>query len=56
MLTILLLSTGIRMLLRSVIKKKTEVAYEKREERLVFADGIYYMGGVDRRLRKMARK
>ena len=28
------------------------MAYEKRKERLVIADGIYYMGGVDRRLRK----
>ena len=54
MLTILLLSTGIRMLLRSLIKKKTEVAYEKREEKLFFADGIYYVGSVDRRLRKVA--
>lgn len=27
------------------------MAYEKRKERLGIADGIYYVGGVDRRLR-----
>lgn len=36
-----------------MIKKKMEVVYEKRNERLVIADGIYYMGGVDRKLRKV---
>ena len=33
-----------------------EMAYEKRKERLVIADGIYYVDGVDRRLRKVAWK
>ena len=32
------------------------MAYEKGKKRLVLADGIYDVGGVDRRLRKVAWK
>ena len=37
-------------------KKKMEVAYEKRKERIDIAYGIYYVDGVDHRLRKVAWK